>query len=110
MAFKYSSEFANGVGTLILEGELDGFSAESFRNGVNDLASKGLSRLVLNMKRLDYMASAGLRVLVFARQKMGANVDIYLVGTTEAVRETVEMTGFHQSVIMVDEYDPDQAF
>jgi anti-anti-sigma regulatory factor len=43
--------------------------------------------------------------LVFARQKMGANMDIYLVGTTEAVRETVEMTGFHHSVIMVDQYE-----
>ena len=106
MAFTFSSEFDNGIGIITLEGELDGSSAESFRNAVNELATQGLTRLVLKMNKLAYMASAGLRVLVFARQKMGATVDIYLVGTKEAVRETVEMTGFHYSVIMVDEYEP----
>ena len=106
MAFTFSSEFDNGVGIITLEGELDGSSAESFRNAVSELSSKGLTRLVLMMSKLDYMASAGLRVLVFARQKMGATVDIYLVSATESVRETVEMTGFHHSVIMVDVYEP----
>lgn len=106
MAFTFSSEFDNGVGIITLEGELDGSSAESFRNAVSELSVQGLTRLVLMMSKLDYMASAGLRVLVFARQKMGATVDIYLVGATESVRETVEMTGFHHSVIMVDVYEP----
>ena len=105
MAFTFSSEFDNGVGIITLEGELDGSSAESFRNAVSELSVQGLTRLVLMMSKLDYMASAGLRVLVFARQKMGATVDIYLVSATESVRETVEMTGFHHSVIMVDEYE-----
>lgn len=106
MAFKLSSEFDNGVGKIILEGELDGLVAESFRDEVSKLAAQKLRHLVLDMKALDYMSSAGLRVLVFARQKMSGEVDIYLVGAAESVRETIEMTGFHYSVIMLDEYDP----
>ncbi|MEW5871005.1 MAG: STAS domain-containing protein [Chloroflexota bacterium] len=108
MAFKLSSEFDNGIGKVILEGELDGLVAESFRDEVSKLSAQKLRRLVLDMKALDYMSSAGLRVLVFARQKMSGDVDIYLVGASESVRETIEMTGFHYSVIMLDEYDPAQ--
>jgi anti-anti-sigma factor len=48
------------------------------------------------------MASAGLRVLIYAKQKMGTGVDITLKGTQPMVKDTLEKTGFHHSVTMVD--------
>jgi anti-sigma B factor antagonist len=105
MALNISSEMANGVGKINLAGELDASSAPQFRDEIEALAAQHPRRLALLMSGLEYMASAGLRVLVFARQKMGPGVDIYLVGAQMPVLETIEMTGFQYSVIIVDEYD-----
>ena len=60
------------------------------------------------MRDLDYIASAGLRVLIFAKQKMGAAVDLYVVAPQEQVLDTFEMTGFSQSLRILDAYDADQ--
>ena len=51
------------------------------------------------------MASAGLRVLLFSKQKLGVDVDIYVVGAQEYILETLEKAGFDQTVILVDKYD-----
>jgi anti-anti-sigma factor len=106
MSFNISSEFTNGIARITLSGELDASVAGQFRDEIERMAAEKPRRLVLIMTDLEYMASAGLRALVFAKQKMGASVDIYTVGVHDAVLETIEMTGFQHSVIMLDAYDP----
>jgi hypothetical protein len=53
------------------------------------------------------MASAGLRVLIFARQKMGAGVSLYVIGSHGPVLNTLKMSGFHHSVYLQDAYKPE---
>jgi len=105
MAFSVSNSMNNGIAQVTLVGELDGSVAGDFKNAVEAAAALNPRRLVLLLQELTYMSSAGLRVLVFARQKMGAHVDLYLVAPQESVQETIEMTGFDQSCIIVDTYD-----
>ena len=108
MAFTIDSEMYNGISRINLHGELDGMVADQFREAVSAAAGQNPRRLVLDMTDLAYMSSAGLRVLVFARQKMGGEVDIFVVGANEGVTETIEMTGFHYSVTMLPTYDASQ--
>lgn len=105
MSFNINSELKNGIAQFTLVGELDAAAAGSFREAIEQAAASQPKRVVLILNELTYMASAGLRTLVFAKQKMGAHVDIYVIGVQEAVRETIEMTGFHHSVILLDTYD-----
>jgi anti-anti-sigma factor len=93
------------VAVITLTGELDGGSADRFRAEIQKAADQDARRLVLKVKDLDYMASAGLRVLIFAKQKMGSQVDVYVVEPQEPIREVITMTGFANSVILLDEYN-----
>ncbi|PYE54791.1 STAS domain-containing protein [Deinococcus yavapaiensis] len=108
MAFDAQLDTTSQSGTAIitLTGQLDAASAPVFRTAIENAAGAHPSKLVLMMSALDYMASAGLRALVFAKQKMGASTDIYVIGAQESVAETIEMTGFHHSVVMQAEYQP----
>lgn len=106
MAFDVKSELSEqGIAKVTLSGELDASSAPIFKAEVEKLAGKGVKRLVLMMRDLSYMASAGIRVLVFAKQKMGSAVDIYAVAPQEQVVETFEMTGLQHSLVVMKRYD-----
>jgi anti-anti-sigma factor len=105
MAFKSTLEIVNNVAKITLVGELDAAAAPAFRTDVEAAAAAKVKAVALLMKDLEYMASAGLRALVFAKQKMGASVEIYMIALQENVMETITMTGFQNSVTFLDEYD-----
>jgi anti-sigma B factor antagonist len=102
MAFTADLQMQDGNATITLAGELDAAVAPLFREKVEAAAAEHPKRLVLLMSDLEYMSSAGLRVLIYAKQKMGVGVDIVLVGTQPMVQDTLEKTGFNRSVTMVD--------
>lgn len=104
MAFNATLETKQDIAQITLSGELDASSAPAFKTEIEKAATGNPKKLVLMMQDLEYMASAGLRVLIYARQKMGLDVDIYVVGAQEMVADTLQKTGFDQSVFLVNEF------
>jgi anti-anti-sigma factor len=108
MAFSSTLTIKNDTATITLTGELDASVAPTFRDDVERAAGAHVQKLIINMTNLTYMSSAGLRALIFAKQKMGSGVEITLANMHESVKETVQMTGFHNSVTILDAYDGDE--
>jgi len=100
MALDLTLTIDNDVAKITLVGELDGSNASDFKTKIEEAAASEPKKLVLVMNDLEFMASAGLRVLVFSKQKMGAGVDVYVVGADEMITETIEKTGLHHSLII----------
>jgi anti-anti-sigma factor len=98
MAFTAVLSTRPGIAIIDLQGDLDSSTAPVFRAKVEAAAAVVATQLVLDMTRLDYLSSAGLRGLVFARQKMGSGMELVVVGANAAVTETIRLTGFDQSV------------
>ncbi|WP_437931164.1 STAS domain-containing protein [Sorangium sp. So ce291] len=103
MIFQTTSEFSGGVATINLVGQLDADSAPAFMEEIVKIMALSPSRLVLLAKGLTFMSSAGLRVLIYARQRLGRALPIYVVEPQESLRETLTLTGFERAVYIVDE-------
>ena len=108
MTFDAVLEQNDALAKITLSGELDASTASLFKEKIENAAAAGIKKLVLMMQELEYMASAGLRILIFAKQKMGTDVDIYLIAPQKMVMDTIKKTGFHHSVIVMDKYDETQ--
>ena len=92
------------VATIELTGELDSLSARLFQKEIEKVALESPKDLVLDMEKLSFMASAGLRVLIFSKQKIGPSLNIYIVKPQEPIVDTLDKTGLLHSVTIVDKY------
>jgi anti-anti-sigma factor len=106
MSFTVTSSFDSGIATLNLAGRLDANTAAQFKTEIEKVAALKPQTVALMVAELEYMASAGIRMLVFTKQKMGAATDIYMVGAVAQIVHTLEMTGVDKSVIFVDTFEP----
>lgn len=78
---------------LIIEGRLDTTTAPELEKAISEMP-ESTKDLVLDMNALEYISSAGLRVLLAAQKKMNKIGTMKLVGVCDAVMEVFEMTGF----------------
>ena len=79
--------------TIEVIGRLDTITAPVLEKTIVENIS-GIESLVLDFKGLEYISSAGLRVLLGAQKKMKNRGTMKLVGVCEDVMEVLEMTGF----------------
>ena len=81
--------------TLALAGRLDTVTAPELEAALKD-SLEGVSALVLDLKDLEYVSSAGLRVLLAAQKMMREQGNMKLTNVNETVMEVFELTGFSQ--------------
>ena len=84
-------ELQENVALLKIDGRLDTVTAPDLEKRINELNVKGV---VLDLLNLEYISSAGLRVLLSSHKKFVKLDGMKVVNVVPAVMEIFELTGF----------------
>ena len=92
-------EKVNNSTVFKLEGRLDTVTAPELENAINN-EGEALENLVLDFGGINYISSAGLRVLLGAQKKMNEQGSMELINVGEDVMDILEMTGFADVLVI----------
>lgn len=79
--------------TLAIAGRLDTTTAPQLEKEL-DSVLEGTKELVFDMNGLEYISSAGLRIILKAQKAMNAKGSMKLIGVNDSIMEIFEITGF----------------
>ena len=79
--------------TLIVSGRLDTQTAPELENELDSILP-GLNELIFDMTNLEYVSSAGLRVILKAQKAMNTQGSMKLTGVNDSIMEVFDITGF----------------
>ena len=85
--------------TVEVAGRLDTITAPALEKAVNE-DIKDTDKLVLDLNALEYISSAGLRVLLGAQKKMQKNGSMKVRNVRPEIMEILEMTGFADILVI----------
>lgn len=95
MTVEYTRDDRQGVRLIALKGRLDSANAGELEKGLGDLFSQPGEKAVVDMEKLDYISSAGLRVmLMLAKRARQTGGRLLLSALAPSVREVFEISGF----------------
>ena len=79
--------------TVTLAGRLDTTTAPDLEKEIKS-SLEGVTELIMDFEKLDYISSAGLRVLLSAQKQMSKQGSMKVIKVSDLVMEVFEVTGF----------------
>ena len=83
----------NASASLKIVGRLDTSTAPELEAAIDGCVA-GIKELVLDCSKLEYVSSAGLRVILKAQKLMNAQGNMKLTHVNETIMEVFDITGF----------------
>jgi anti-sigma B factor antagonist len=90
---------------LTLTGDVDTKTAPSLLEALTQLELAAINELRIEMASVGFLSSAGLRALIFAKQKMPYESRLILIGTSAEIADVITKTGLTQAVMLVPDHD-----
>ena len=90
-----SVKTTNDVKVLTIEGRLDTQTSPDAQLQLTQLIEEGDTKILVNLKKLDYISSAGLRVLLTAAKQLNTiDGKLRVCSLNDIVREIFDISGF----------------
>ena len=91
--------------TLHIQGRIDTSTSAQLRKSIAEI-DDNVTRLVIDMRDVDYISSAGIRELLVSRQRFSSEDAMQLINVSESVYEILEFTGF-DTIIPIQKMEDD---
>jgi anti-anti-sigma factor len=91
--------------SITLAGDVDTKTAPELLSKLVALELNVLEQLRLDLQAVNFVSSAGLRAIVFAKQKMPHESTLYVIGASEQIIETITKTGLGNVIKIVESAD-----
>lgn len=88
----------NEVLDIELKGRLDATYAPALMEEMKKYSDASITKILYHVEELEYIASAGLRVIIFSKQKIGENAEVVLEKPCDTVKSVIDMTGLQNFV------------
>ena len=89
-------EEQEGKQVLHIGGRLDAANAPKLQVKLNELIKQGHEEIVLNFTKIEYLSSAGVRLLLSMTKKLSQSGGFKLCALHEDVMEIIKMAGFER--------------
>lgn len=97
MSLELNQQELKRVLLIEVSGRVDSTTADQLGKALNDAIDVGQSQLVLDLSKVEYMSSAGLRELVSALKRLQrGRGDLRLAALSERVEEVLELAGLDE--------------
>lgn len=91
-----SIENVNGTTVVRFDGDLDTNTAPDAQDRLNALIDEGNAHLLVNLRKVGFVSSAGLRILLATAKKLnGADGSLKITDLNETVHDVFEISGFN---------------
>ncbi len=92
---KIISTTVDSISILRFEGNLDMNTAKGAQESVDKVIDGGAVKLIINFEKVNFVSSAGLRILLYAAKRMKhADGEMRICGLNDSVQEIFQITGF----------------
>ena len=85
---------------LLLEGRLDTTTSPMLEAELKE-SMEGITELIFNFEKLDYISSAGLRILLAAQKIMNKQGSMVVKNVNTVISEVFEVTGFSDILTVI---------
>ena len=92
---KIETRETQGIQILAFEGNLDTNTSPEAESKINELIEAGKQKILVNFEQLNFISSAGLRVLLATVKKLNASGGVLRICSLNAtVQEVFDISGF----------------
>jgi anti-sigma B factor antagonist len=95
------SRESDGGASVVVRGEIDMATAPQLRDTLLGLVDRGVTRISLDCRGLDFLDSSGIGVLIAVRKRLGDDGTLTLEGPQAHVRKVLELTGVSEHVTII---------